>query len=84
MSETTGIPLDIRVGQVGRIAAGDQRGWYLRVDDDAENTGGFLILTCRTPDMTDCFDGWAENKQSLEQYFIESGWRILWITDPQE
>ena len=78
MSQTN-THLDIRIGQVGKIAAGDQRGWYVRVDDDAENTGGYLILTCKTPDMADCFDGWAEDKKSLEQYFLGMGWRILWI-----
>ncbi|MGZ3974329.1 MAG: hypothetical protein ACXWAT_10130 [Methylobacter sp.] len=71
--------MDIKVGVVGEIVAGDDAGSYLKVIDDNENTGGFLILTSRSPQMTDGFDNWVESENSLRQYFIESGWVIRWL-----
>ncbi len=71
--------MEIRIGQVGRIIAGDEIGTYVKVIDDAESTGGYLILTAAEPDMRGSFDNWVENKDSLSQYFAESGWSIDWL-----
>jgi hypothetical protein len=71
--------MEIRIGEVGRITAGDDTGSYVKVVDDAANTGGYLILTASAPDMGDGFDNWVENKDVLTRYFIESGWTIEWL-----
>ncbi|MDO9160955.1 MAG: hypothetical protein Q8N35_08055 [Methylococcaceae bacterium] len=70
--------MEIKIGIVGEIVAGDETGSFIKVVDDIENTGGFLILTSSTPEMIDGFDNWVENEKSLSQYFIESGWVIRW------
>src|SRR6185312_11909837 len=52
---------DIRIGIVGKILAGSDIGWYVRVDDDSANTGGYYIFTAPQPDMRESFDGWVMN-----------------------
>jgi hypothetical protein len=69
----------IRVSTVGKIVAGDELGWYVRVDEDFENTGGYLILTSKTPDMRQCFDNWVKNIEDLKEYFDEAKWTVEWL-----
>ncbi len=71
--------MEIKIGVVGKIVAGDESGSFLKVVDDTENTGGFLILTASTPEMIDGFDNWVENEKSLSRYFVESEWIIQWL-----
>ena len=35
----------ILIGVIGKIVSGDEAGNYIKILDDAENSGGFLILT---------------------------------------
>jgi hypothetical protein len=72
--------MDIRIGAVGRIVSGDYAGWYVKVQDDSENTGGFLILISgdRTFQSGKGFDGWVEGRAMLEGYFRESSWQVEW------
>jgi len=71
--------MEVRIGQVGRIIAGDEVGKYVKVVDDKENTGGYLILTADAPDMQVGFDNWVEDKEALSSYFVEAGWSIEWL-----
>jgi len=71
--------MEIKIGKVGEIVAGDEVGSFVKVIDDTDKTGGFLILTSSTPEMKDGFDNWVENESSLRQYFIESNWVIRWL-----
>ena len=70
--------MDIKIGQVGQITAGDDVGKYVKVVEDLESTGGYLILTAGEADMCDGFNSWVENRAALVQYFAESGWSIDW------
>ncbi len=71
--------MEVRIGQVGRIIAGDEVGKYVKVVDDKENTGGYLILTADAPDMQVGFDNWVEDEEALSSYFVEAGWSIEWL-----
>ena len=75
--------MKIEIGKKGLITEGDIKGWYIRVDDDSDNTGGFLILTSPDPDMSSIMghDNWVENEESLRSFFLESSWIIDWIID---
>lgn len=73
--------MKIEIDHVGRIVEGNDAGTYVKVIDDTQSTGGFLILTSVHYDMLDGFDNWVENKESLARYFTESGWVIEWIND---
>ena len=70
--------MDIELGKVGKIVAGEESGRYIQVVDDVASTGGFLILTAMAPDMHDGFDSWVENREMLEHFFEEAGWIVEW------
>ena len=71
--------MEIKVGRVGRIVAGQELGCYAKVINDEASTGGFLILTAKTPDMKDGFDSWVEDRESLQRFFEEAEWVVEWI-----
>lgn len=72
--------VEIRFGEVGVILSGDHQGWQVKILDDTESTGGYLI--CTSPNFADstseAFDDWVEDYDSLKGYFVESNWRIDW------
>jgi hypothetical protein len=68
----------VPVGVIGKIVfPEDRRGWFVKVEDDSQNTGGFLLLEWRD-DPREGFDSWTENRDALDQFFLETGWKILW------
>jgi hypothetical protein len=71
----------ILIGRKGKIIAGDQAGWFVLVQDDQANTGGFLILT--SPDVSfkaaQGFDNWVEKIEDLRGYFENEKWEIEWL-----
>jgi hypothetical protein len=70
---------EIRIGVFGLILSGEETGRYLRVVDDAENTGGFLILTSADrAGATDVHDAWVESIVDVDLYLDESAWEIEW------
>ena len=68
----------ILIGAVGRIISGDEQGRFIKVVDDEENTGGFLILIADDIEFRSGYDNWVENKEALNHYFLECKWRINW------
>jgi hypothetical protein len=75
--------MKIKIGKKGLINEGDMKGWYIRVDDDYKNTGGFLIFYNSSPDMSSgmSYDDWVENESSLKDFFEESSWTINWTEE---
>lgn len=72
--------MEIKLGRVGKIVEGEERGNYVKVVNDEVNTGGwFLVLVAKANDMRDGFDSWVENKQALQRFFDESKWVIDWL-----
>jgi hypothetical protein len=75
---------DIKIGIPGLIVQGDHKGWYLFVQDDDANTGGYLLHI--SPDLNfrsskEGGDYWAE-KDKLPVFFSESKWHIQWFLPP--
>jgi hypothetical protein len=70
---------DIRIGEIGRIKRGDELGKYVKILDDSQSTGGYLILTSSNADFISGFDNWVENFDILKKYFEESGWEVEWM-----
>ncbi|WP_210408473.1 hypothetical protein [Hahella sp. KA22] len=66
------------ISTVGKILAGDDAGFFVKVLDDTENTGGYLIITSAKESFEDGHDGWVENMASLKKYFEESQWVVEW------
>lgn len=75
---------NIPVGVVGHIRNGSEPHPYVLVEDDEDNTGGYLILTSTIPDFEskdgEGFDNWVL-KDELEDFFQEKGWQIDWSAD---
>ncbi|WP_202593513.1 hypothetical protein [Tolumonas lignilytica] len=71
----------IEIGNVGLIEAGDDIGYQVKIVDDSENTGGFLILISKDFNNSDseAFDDWVANEEELACYFEESNWIIKWF-----
>jgi hypothetical protein len=69
---------NVIIGRVGKIIAGDEVGRYVKIIDDSENTGGFLILTSDDPEFRAGYDNWVENEAALQSYFREARWLIEW------
>lgn len=71
--------VDILIGVVGRIISGEEHNRFVKVIDDSENTGGFLILTADDIELRSRgYDNWVEDKEHLKRYFLESKWLIEW------
>lgn len=71
--------MKIEIGRVGRVLQGDDAGWYVRVLDESARSGGFIILSSPTPDMTGGFDNWVPDLPALEGFFGEARWLVEWL-----
>jgi hypothetical protein len=72
----------IPIGVVGLIRSDEKRGlyigWYIKVFDDTEESGGYYILQSRSKDFRgEGYDDWVL-PEHLEGYFAGSGWELDW------
>ncbi len=74
---------NLKIDQIGRIIHGPNEGWFVKIEDDSMNTGGYLVLNFRSLDPNDHvgFDDWVETDADLHAYFERSGWTIEWLQD---
>ena len=72
----------IQIGKKGRILQGNQAGWYILIQDDTSDTGGYYVLITSKPDLSgglgEGYDEWVENKETLLPLFETRGWEIEW------
>lgn len=71
--------MKIKLGEVGKIVSGQELGRYVKVVDDAANTGGYFIITAASPSMRDAFDNWVESGAVLQRFFEEAEWVVEWL-----
>ena len=75
----------VPIGKAGKIVSGESAGWYVFVEDDSDNTGGFLILQAPTTDFWTGgkgFDDWVETRADLERFFTQRQWQVQWLEEP--
>ncbi len=72
---------ELKIETFGKVLEGEMKGWYIFVQDDNKNTGGYLILysTSLDPAISKGFDDWVEDYKSLKQYFEEAKLRVQWF-----
>ena len=68
----------IEINKYGKIIKGEYKNWFVFIEDDQENTGGYLILIMKTKENGPGYDAWVENYEDLKEYFLESDWKIQW------
>lgn len=68
----------IKIDTIGKIVTGEDAGCWLRIEDDARNTGGYLIHISRDPDFIDSHDCWVKDKSDLDRFFKECAWKVEW------
>ena len=70
----------VKVNAVGKIIRGEQEGWYVKVLDDRDESGGFFICECSNKrfEGSEGFDTWLESPEDVVGYFEESSWQIEW------
>lgn len=78
-------------GAVGAIQNSAKSGHMVRIDDDTENSGGFLILEwwdgSTGPNANGAFDSWVDSEAAVSKFLDETGWCIVWrghFTNGQE
>ena len=76
----------IRIGETGLILQGIRKGWYIHIENDTGNTGGFLILQFPSLDANnkDGFNDWVETYEDLKAYFQKTSWEIKWLNNSME
>lgn len=62
----------------GTIVSGTKAGYRIRIDDDLENTGGFLIIFWKPDAPHVGADYWVELYSDIMPFFVESGWKVEW------
>jgi hypothetical protein len=70
----------IELERYGRILSGFYEGYFVKLHDDSEVTGGFYIyLVNDLSAPTDGGDYWVEDRAALEEFAESSQWRIEWL-----
>ncbi|MGW6284854.1 hypothetical protein [Streptomyces sp. NPDC055107] len=69
----------IEIDDVGRIAAGDERGKFVRIDELPDDPPSYVILLAEDPEfLNGCGDYWVENREDLGRFFTEARWEVEW------
>lgn len=72
---------NIKIGITGEILEGRHAGWYICIEDDFENTGGYLVFVFNNfnkLNSSEGYDRWAEDKNTLLEMFKSAKWKIRW------
>ncbi|RKN33824.1 hypothetical protein D7044_08660 [Micromonospora musae] len=71
---------DIPLDRYGRILAGENEGYFIRIHFDAEVTHGYYVFLVDDIDSpTDGGDYWVMDMAELANMFHGSEWRIEWL-----
>ena len=74
--------MNVPLGSIGRVTNSTLPGHCVRVDDDHDNTGGFLIfewwIGSNGPNERGAFDSWVETLAGVVAFIEASDWEIDW------
>jgi hypothetical protein len=70
---------DLRIGELGFIAGGQEAGRWVEVVDDQAESGGYFIFTYGDCERSgEVFDTWVESLLDVERQFDFWGWEVRW------
>lgn len=73
---------DIKIGVIGKIIEGEACGWFVRIKEDFEDTGGYFILITKKTEMSEeDYDYWAQDKNTMLEMIKEFRWKINWLDE---
>lgn len=73
----------IKFNTIGKIIKGDQEGWFVLVEHDTKDTGGYYVYQAPIPEIKEStvgYDDWLESLEDVQGYFEESDWDIEWLS----
>lgn len=74
------IVIEIRMDQQGRILSGFYEGYFVKIHDDSDVTGGFQIFLLNDLAVpTDGADYWVADREEFEGFVESSEWEIDWL-----
>ncbi|MFE9392184.1 hypothetical protein [Streptomyces sp. NPDC006784] len=74
----------ILINKAGRIASGDEQGKFVKIEELSGAPTSYLVLTAADRDFQLAGgDEWVEDYASLEQFFEEARWVVVWEDDSQ-
>lgn len=70
----------IELGRCGRILSGFYEGYFVKLHDDSDVTGGYYVfLVDDLSEPTGGGDYWVEDMAALESFVESSQWEIEWV-----
>ena len=71
---------DIKINTHGLITKGKYTGWYIYVEDDSNDGGGYYILFKKAlENNTEGYDHWMENFEDVKNCFEVEQWEVKWL-----
>jgi len=68
----------VPVGKLGQITRGADINKFVRILNDPENTGGFVILVSTSNRFIESTADLVNDRTALETYFAEADWDVKW------
>ena len=76
--------MPIPLNTAGDVIGSKHRNHKIKVVDDSESTGGFLIYEwwdgSDGPNSNHAFDSWVETLADAQQFIVEAKYRVAWHT----
>lgn len=76
--------MEIKIGVIGKIIEGDLCGWFLKIKEDFDESGGYLILISKDSNLSkysEGYDYWAEDKNIVKEMINGFKWKIQWLDE---
>lgn len=70
--------MELKYDTIGKIIAGENCGWLVKIVNDTLNTGGYYVYEFESIESENGFDTWLENETQVKGYIYENEWKINW------
>ena len=70
--------MELKYNTIGKITAGENCGWLVKIINDTDDSGGYIIYEFESDESDDGFDTLLENETQVKGYIYENEWEIEW------
>jgi hypothetical protein len=72
----------MKIDRIGKITNSQMANQFIIIQDDFENTGGYLVIQSQNLDFSgDGYDNWFESLNEVEQYIRYNNLSIGWMEE---